>query len=80
MSEKLLIDTKLELTEPFTIFYPTNYTIVIFQKLLSKYRPVGQRIHDFEIVSIGLGNGINRLATLNRKDFAEIEEIKLIGI
>ncbi len=80
LSPEEALNALLEITESFTILYPTNYTFVIFQNLLLKYQPSGLRIHDFEIASIGLGNGINRLATVNRKDFAEIEEIELIGI
>lgn len=80
LSTEEALNTLLELTEAFTIFYPTNYTFVIFQNLLLKYQPTGLRIHDFEIASIGLGNGINRLATVNRKDFEEIEELELVGI
>ncbi|NUO78818.1 PIN domain-containing protein [candidate division KSB1 bacterium] len=80
LSPEEALNALLEISEAFTVLYPTNYTFVIFQNLILKYQPTGLRIHDFEIASIGLGNGINRLATLNRKDFAEIEELELIGI
>jgi len=57
------------------ILYPTEITYRIFLKLLETYQPIGLKIHDFEIVSIGLANGINRIATFNQKDFKEIKDI-----
>jgi len=45
--------------------------------LLKTYQPAGLQIHDFEIAGIGLANGINRIATFNRKDFIRISEIDL---
>ena len=45
---------------------------------LKKYTPSGLRIHDFEIMSIALANGIKNIATQNISDFKNIEEIKII--
>jgi len=45
--------------------------------LLEKYRPTGLKIHDYEIISIGLVNGINQIATFNSKDFEDIEEVNI---
>ena len=61
----------------FNILYPTEQSYKIFMDLLRKYQPSGIKIHDFEIVSIGLANGINRIATFNQKDFYQIKEIDL---
>ena len=52
-----------DFTRVFTILYPTKSSFVIFEELLEKYRPTGLKIHDYEIISIGLVNGINQIAT-----------------
>ena len=62
------------------ILFPTLSSLSIFQELLSKYKPVGLKIHDFEIASIGLSNQISQVATFNRKDFIGIKEINLITL
>ena len=61
----------------FTILYPTKGSFAIFEELLEKYRPTGLKIHDYEIISIGLVNGINQIATFNSKDFKDIEEVNI---
>jgi len=48
--------------------------------LLKKYKPHGLKIHDYEIISIALSNKIKNIATINKKDFERIEEIKLVQI
>lgn len=62
------------------ILYPTEESNVIFIDLLKKYTPHGLKIHDYEIVSIALSNKIKNIATINKKDFERIEEIKLVTI
>lgn len=62
------------------ILYPTEESNVIFIDLLKKYTPNGLKIHDYEIVSIALSNKIKNIATINKKDFERIEEIKLVTI
>jgi hypothetical protein len=47
---------------------------------LKKYSPIGLKIHDYEIVSIGLENKISQIVTFNKKDFEEIEEIYLVKL
>jgi len=67
-----------ELLTNIMILYPTEQTRNVFYNLLKKYTPSGLRIHDFEIVSIALTNGIKNIATQNISDFKNIEEIKII--
>lgn len=69
-----------EFTSIFTILYPTEKSYLIFLDLLKKYSPHGLKIHDYEIISIALSNKIKNIATLNKKDFAGIEEVELILI
>ena len=64
----------------FRILYPSEESNVIFIDLLKKYKPHGLKIHDYEIISIALANKIKNVATINKKDFESIEEIKLVSI
>jgi len=64
----------------FRILYPSEESNVIFIDLLKKYKPYGLKIHDYEIISIALSNKIKNIATINKKDFDRIEEIKLVTI
>ena len=68
-----------DFTDIFTILYPTESSFTFFRGMLQKYKPTGLKIHDLEIISIGLSNGINRMATFNTKDFEGIKEIDLIS-
>ncbi len=74
----------LEIIENFlsfsTLIYPNNFSFFFFQTLLRKYNPKGLRIYDFEIASIALSNGINQIATMNTKDFEQIDEIELVNL
>ena len=59
------------------VLYPNQNTYKHFMKLLKKYNPMGLKIHDFEIASIGITNAIEQIATFNQKDFQQIEEISV---
>jgi predicted nucleic acid-binding protein len=63
-----------------TVLYPDESSLQIFLRLLSKYKPIGLQIHDFEIAAIALANHLNRVCTVNKKDFARIEEIELVTL
>jgi len=63
-----------------TILYPDEESFLIFQDLLQKYKPIGLKIHDYEIISIGIANQVTTIATFNEKDFREVKEIKLYSI
>lgn len=58
----------------FTILYPNEASIIKFKELLLKYKPKGLKIHDFEIISIALQNGIKKVATKNKDDFKAIKK------
>lgn len=60
--------------------YPAEKSNSIFLELLKKYTPHGLKIHDYEIISIALSHKIKSIATVNKKDFEGIEEIKLVSI
>lgn len=61
------------------VLYPNNTSCTVLFELIRKYRPAGAKIHDFEIVAIGISHGILDIATFNRKDFYGIEEVNLIS-
>jgi predicted nucleic acid-binding protein len=77
----LSIEEALAVLEDFqtssTILYPSEESYKIFKVLLQKYNPQGLKIHDYEIIIIALSHKINNIATFNRKDFADIQEIIL---
>ena len=77
----LKIDEALAIIQDFqefsTVLYPTERSFIVFRELLHKYKPSGLKIHDFEIVSIGLANKIKTVATFNVKDVKDINEINL---
>ncbi|KHE93765.1 MAG: type II toxin-antitoxin system VapC family toxin [Candidatus Scalindua rubra] len=69
-----------DLITNFTILYPSNDSYKRFRELLIKYNPKGLKIHDFEIMSICLENEINKIATMDKDDFKDIDEIELITV
>ncbi len=69
-----------EIKNNIKIFYPTKKSLEIFEFLNKKYKPKGNRVYDIEIVSIFLSKNINKIATINRKDFKNIIEIELIDL
>lgn len=59
------------------VLYPTKNSLSIFEHLIQKYAPKGNRVYYVEIISIMLDNGIYDIATFNDKDFINIDEVKL---
>jgi len=47
---------------------------------MERYQPKGLKVHDFEIISIGLAAGIQQIATFNEKDFKAVKEISLLEL
>lgn len=89
ISELFAITSKLNVNRTLTnnfyseikrnvgILFPSNESLFIFEKLIKKYKPVGNIVFDIEIVSVMLSYNISYLATFNTKDFRGIEEIEL---
>ena len=61
------------------LLFPSEASHQKLSTLIIQYKPKGILIHDFEIASIGLANGINKIATFNKADFQLISEIEVIG-
>ena len=87
ISELFAITSKLNISRTIThnfyteikrnvgILFPSNESLMIFEKLIKKYKPEGNVVFDMEIVPIMLSYNISKLATFNVKDFKSIEEI-----
>lgn len=77
-------ETALEITEEIIqgidIVYPTQESMAIFLDLMNRYQPKGLKVHDFEIISIGLAHGIHQVATFNIKDFKSVKETSIIEV
>ena len=69
-----------EIIQGIEIVYPTQESMAIFLDLMNRYQPRGLKVHDFEIISIGLANGIHEVATFNSKDFKSVKEISLLDV
>jgi predicted nucleic acid-binding protein len=83
---KLNLDLELtlgffsDIKENFTILKPTDQSLDIFEKLIKKYKPKGNKVYDIEIVSVMLSNQLKKVATANIDDFINISEIEVIEI
>jgi predicted nucleic acid-binding protein len=62
----------------FKIIFPNKSSLRVFNKLIKKYKPIGNRVFDLEIVSVMLSKKIKNLFTINIKDFKDVEEITLL--
>jgi len=71
---KILIDTNI------LVYAIDQDSMAIFLELVSLYQPKGSRVHDIEIISIGLANRVYEVATFNAADFKSIREISLVSI
>jgi len=69
-----------EIIQGVQIIYPSQDSLAILLELTRRYRPSGLKIHDYEIMSIGLASGIYDVATFNKKDFQAVNEILLLDL
>jgi predicted nucleic acid-binding protein len=83
VTTKLGIDSKIvwefyeDIKSNLKILFPNRKSLKIFETLLKKYKPVGNRIFDMEVISVMLANNIRYISTVNTKDFETIEEISI---
>ncbi|SHG44566.1 Predicted nucleic acid-binding protein, contains PIN domain [Fodinibius roseus] len=77
-------DLALEILEEIiagvTILYPNHESLAIFLELIGRYSPTGLRVHDFEMISIGLAHEVDEFATFNIRDFEPIKEVSLLKL
>ena len=67
-----------ELKNNSKILFPSEKSLLIFERLIQQYQPKGNQLFDMEIVSIMLDNDINHIATFNQKDFINIPEVEVL--
>ena len=85
VASKLKIDNNLlklyfvEIRENVNFLFPNSISQDLFFNLYYKYSPVGNQVFDIEVVSIMLDNKIETIATLNKKDFENIDEIEILS-
>jgi predicted nucleic acid-binding protein len=78
--QEIILGFYNELKNNTSILFPNENSLDIFETIFNKYKPVGNRVFDMEIVSIMLANGITKIATFNTKDFIAVNEIELFDI
>ena len=61
----------------FNLLDINEITISILLSLTSKYKIMGQKVHDTTIVASMLSNNIENILTFNKNDFKTIKEINV---
>jgi len=59
---------------------PNSRTHDIFFGLLKKHKLVSNKIFDAYLVSIGLSNGVGKIATFNEKDYKAFGGIQIVKL
>ena len=80
LNSELALEIIEEIIQSVEVIYPTPESLAILLDLVRRHSPSGLKIHDFEIISIGLSHGIHEVATFNTKDFKLVQEISLSDI
>lgn len=80
LNTALALEILDDILQSIDIIYPNQESLAIFLKLMENYEPRGLKVHDLEIISIGLSADIHQVATFNEKDFRDISEINLLEI
>ena len=62
------------------LLFPDAQSLRLFEELFERYYPRGNRVHDLEIVSIMLANGLKKIATVNKDDFKNIVEVEIVDL
>ena len=80
LDTSVILNFYVELRKNTSLLFPNAETIELFEKMLAKYKPKGNRVYDLEIASVAAAYEIDFLASFNRDDFKNINEIKLLKI
>ena len=80
LKTELALEIFDDIIQGIEILYPTQDSLAIFLELMDRYQPNGLKVHDFEIISIGLTAGVHQVATFNEKDFKNVKEISLLAL
>ncbi|MDZ7693708.1 MAG: PIN domain-containing protein [Balneolaceae bacterium] len=68
LKTELALEILDDIIQGIDVLYPTQDSLAIFLELMDRYQPSGLKVHDFEIISIGLAAGVHQVATFNEKD------------
>lgn len=60
------------------MIFPNADSLAIFEKMVFKYKPKGNRVYDLEIASVAASYNMDFLASFNTDDFERIDEVKLL--
>jgi predicted nucleic acid-binding protein len=74
---KALLEVEKYQSGIFNFIYPNEQTLVIFKKLVKKYKIRVQNIFDTFLVATMLAYGIKNILTYNQKDFTVFKEIRV---
>lgn len=80
LETKVALEILDEIIQRVEIVYPSQDSLAIFLELSERYQPKGLKLHDFEIISIGLAAGVHDVATFNTKDFKAVKEVSLLDL
>jgi hypothetical protein len=80
LETELVLEILDDIIQGFEVLYPSQDSLAIFLELMDRYQPRGLKVHDFEIISIGLADNLHRLVTFNAQDFNNVKEISLVEI
>lgn len=78
LSAEMALSDLSDFTRFCQILFPDPTSQDVLFRLLSEVKPAGLKVHDFEIASIAIANGISHLATNNPDDFKRIAGLELI--
>ena len=67
-----------DIKKNFTILKPSDQSLILFEELIRKYKPRGNRVYDIEIVSMMMASDIRKIATINLSDFNTLTEVELV--
>ncbi len=70
----------LDIKRNVNLIYPNKKSLQVFENLMQKYKPTGNRIYDIEIVSVMVESQIPLIGTFNIKDFNHIDEIDIYKV
>jgi predicted nucleic acid-binding protein len=70
----------LDIKRNVNLIYPSKKSLQVFENLMQKYKPTGNRIYDIEIVSVMVESQIPLIGTFNTKDFNHIDEINIYKV
>lgn len=73
------LDVLAQLRKSLRLLFPSQEALDELFRLVRQYEVAGKRIHDANIVAVMGAKEISHLATYNRQDFAQFEEVTLLS-